>query len=386
MLAEGSLQESTRIQELRKQALEDGEYLQLREIILQGFPDHKSLLPDSCKKYWQARHSLTVDEGLIVHGCHLLIPSAMQKEILKELHKAHQGIVRTKQRACLSIYWPGMNNDIENIVTSCTQCQDHLPSNNKEPLLPKPKPTQPFQETAADFCCHVGRQYLIWVDCYSDWPIIVSMGKDTTTNRLLAALREIFSQTAVPDILWTDRGPQFMAKRFQSFARQWGFVHCTSTPYYPQSNGKAEATVKSMKKIIRSARNGRYLEEDTLCRAIMQCHNTPSWKDGLSPAQKLFGQPLQDTLPAHRSSFAPEWQHQTEQAEQLAQTSQEAAVKYYNLSAHNLPDIKVGSHVAVQHPDKTMGHLWSHHIHWTTPAVLYLNKNTPGVKKGAAKN
>ena len=135
-----------------------------------------------------------------------------------------------------------------------------------------------------------------------------------------------------------------MAKQFQSFAKQWGFVHCTSTPYYPQSNRKVEATVKSMKKIIRPAWNGRYLEEDTLCQAIMQYHNTPSQKDGLSPTQKLFGQPLQDTLPAHRS---PEWQHQTEQAEQLAQESQEAAVKYYNSAAHSLPDIKVGSHVAV---------------------------------------
>ena len=40
----------------------------------------------------------------------------------------------------------------------------------------------------------------------------------------------------------------------------------------------------------------------------------------------------------------------TEQAEQLAQESQEAAIKYYNSSAHSLTDIKVGSHVAVQHP------------------------------------
>jgi len=181
------------------------------------------------------------------------------------------------------------------------------------------------------------------------------MGTDTTTKHLLAALRAIFSQTAVPDILWTDRGPQFRAGQFQSFARQWGFAHCTSTPYYPQSNGKAEATVKSMKKIIRAAWNGRYLEEDNLCQALMQYRNTPSRKDGLSPAQKLYGHPVQDMLPAHRRSFDAEWQSKTGQAEQSAQASQDAAVKYYNSSAHNLPDIIVGSHVAVQHP---MTKLW----------------------------
>ena len=217
-------------------------------------------------------------------------------------------------------------------------------------MLPKPKPARAFQETTVDLCYHVGRHYLVWVDCYSDWPIIVPMGKDTTTKHVMAALREIFTKTAVPDLLWTDRGPQFTAHQFQSFAKQWGFVHCMSTPYYPQSNGKAEATVKSMKMLIRTAWNGRYLVEDTLCQALMQYRNTPSRKDGVSPARKLYGHPVQDTLPTHRHSFAPEWHCEAEHVEQSAQASQETAVKYYNSSAHSLPDIKVGSHVAVQHP------------------------------------
>ena len=110
-----------------------------------------------------------------------------------------------------------------------------------------------------------------------------------------------------------------------------------------------------MKKIIQAAWNGRYLEEDNLCQALMQYRNTPSRKDGLSPAQKLYSHPVQDKFPAHRRSFDPEWQSKTGQAEQSAQASQDAAVKYYNSSAHNLPDIIVGSHVAVQHP---MTKLW----------------------------
>ena len=75
--------------------------------------------------------------------------------------------------------------------------------------------------------------------------------------------------------------------------------HITSTPTYPQSNGKAEATVKSMKRIIRAAWCGTGLDAETLARAILQCRNTPSRKDRLSPAQKLSGRPLQDTIPAH---------------------------------------------------------------------------------------
>ena len=36
-----------------------------------------------------------------------------------------------------SSYWPGIDNDIENMVAPCTECQDHLPSNYcKEPMVP----------------------------------------------------------------------------------------------------------------------------------------------------------------------------------------------------------------------------------------------------------
>ena len=78
------------------------------------------------------------------------------------------------------------------------------------------------------------------------------MNRDTTTPKLITALRQSFCRTAIPDVLWSDGGPQFTCKMFKDFSQQWGFLHKTSTPHYPQSNGKIEATVKSMKKIIRS--------------------------------------------------------------------------------------------------------------------------------------
>ena len=91
-------------------------------------------------------------------------PTKLCPEILTQLHESHQGSVRTKQRARLSVYWPGIDNDIDNVILSCQQCQDHLPSNPKEPLTQKPKPDRPFQEIALDLCSHAGHAYLIIVD------------------------------------------------------------------------------------------------------------------------------------------------------------------------------------------------------------------------------
>jgi len=147
------------------------------------------------------------------------------------------------------------------------------------------------------------------------------MGRDITVSHMVAGLTELFCKTAVPDVLWSDNGPQFTAKDFQTFAHQWGFHHQTSTPYYPQRNGKAETAVKSMKKIIKIAWNGRFLDTNKLCRAFLQYRNSPSRKDGLSSAQKLYGHPIQDILPAHNRSFAPEWQCSTAEVEGHANTT-----------------------------------------------------------------
>ena len=107
-----------------------------------------------------------------------------------------------------------------------------------------------------------------------------------------------------------------MSKLFQDFSKEWGFRHATSSPTYPQSNGKAEATVKSMKKIILTAWTGTRLDMGKLARAMLQYRNTPSRKDGLSPAQKLFGWPIQDVLPAHHCAFTPEWQRSAAEADE----------------------------------------------------------------------
>ena len=90
-------QESIRMQNLRKQAEKDHEYQRLKETILNGFPDNKKVLPESCKQYWQIRHHLTIEDDLIVYGCRLVIHKGMRREILSQLHEAHQGSVRTKQ-------------------------------------------------------------------------------------------------------------------------------------------------------------------------------------------------------------------------------------------------------------------------------------------------
>ena len=124
------------------------------------------------------------------------------------------------------------------LISSCKQCQDHLPSNPKEPIIQKPQPARPFQEIAVDLCSYAGRTYLVIVDCLTDWPAVISLDYGTTSQQVIVAIRQSFCRTAIPDVVWSDGGPQFTSKQFNDFASRWGFRHIVSSPCYPQSNGK----------------------------------------------------------------------------------------------------------------------------------------------------
>ena len=118
-------------------------------------------------------------------------------------------------------------------VAAIPATQDTLPANPPEPLTLRPPPSRPFQEIAGDFCSFAGHQYLVLVDRHTDWPDIIPMGSNTTTTALTTALRSSFCRTGVPDIFWSDQGPQFTSKAFKEFAASWGFRHIMSSPEYP---------------------------------------------------------------------------------------------------------------------------------------------------------
>ena len=67
----------------------------------------------------------------------------------------------------------------------------------------------------------------------------------------------------------------------------------------------------------------------------------------MSPAQKLYGHPIQDTTLVHRRAFASEWQSKMRKMD-LKDKYLEQTATCYNRGAAPLSDIQLGSHVAIQ--------------------------------------
>ena len=280
-------------------AARDPEYRALRDVIWAGFPDHRHELMPALRPYWGVRAMLAVDDGLVVYGARLVIPASLRHDVLIRLHDAHQGVERTKRRARLSVYWPGIDRDICNVVSSCQSCRQLAASHANEPLwVEDDLPTRVFESVSADYFHVAGRTFLVYVDRLSGWPYVTVYPQTASANRLVKQLRQLFSQTGVPVTLRTDGGPQFGSSTVRRFLDRWGVCHELSSPRYPRSNGHAEAAVKTVKKIVVAASASGRLDDDQLDRGLLELRNTPR-ADGRSPAQKLFDHPLRSGVPTH---------------------------------------------------------------------------------------
>ena len=78
---------------------------------------------------------------------------------------------------------------------------------------------------------------------------------------------------------------------------------------HPQSNGRAELSVKTAKWLIYGNTKHGTLDTDSFVRALLQRRDTPLQEIGHSPAELLYGGPLRDHLPhpVDVAKIHPEW-------------------------------------------------------------------------------
>ena len=97
-----------------------------------------------------------------------------------------------------------------------------------------------------------GNDYLLVVDYLSKY-FEVSHVREPVDSPAVVNSMKIFSRHGIPEELFTDGGPQFVAKEFKKFTNDWDFVHDSSSPHFPQSNGMVEHTVQIKKNTLKKA-------------------------------------------------------------------------------------------------------------------------------------
>ena len=90
--------------------------------VLHGWPAEENS-PEELRYYRAKREEFIVEDGCLLRGTRVLIPSKYQQEVLSELHLNHPEMVRMKSLARLHVWWPNLDSDIEQTVRDCSDCQ-----------------------------------------------------------------------------------------------------------------------------------------------------------------------------------------------------------------------------------------------------------------------
>ena len=271
-----------KLKEIAKETSNDRQLCVVGKYIQFGWPSYERDVPDEAKNFFCMRGQLSRINGVILCGKRLVIPAALQQEILNRIHSGHQGIGKCVQRAQDTVWWPKITRDIKTLVEKCDHCQTFQKSNIHEPLMTTPLPDGPWERVGADIFQHNQTKYLAVIDYYSRFIEIAELPR-TDGSVVIAKLKGIMARHGLCKQLVTDNGPPFNSDAFARFS---------------QSNGQAERSVQIAKKILST--------EDPYL-ALLAYRSTPHSSTGYSPAQLCMGRRIRTTIPALPSNLKPKW-------------------------------------------------------------------------------
>lgn len=277
------------------------------ERILHGWGENcpdPTLLP-----FFKKRSELAIHNGAILWGGRVVVPAELRVPVLEKLHLGHPGIVRMRQLARGSCWWPGIDADVELKSQSCDAC---LSTQNLPPraeVMSWPTPKEPWSRIHIDYAPRFhGQALLIIVDAQSKWVEVECTRPDAMdSEKTIRLLEKSFSRFGYPKTVVSDNGSNFTSDTFRTYMESIGVRQKFSAPGHPATNGAAERTVQSVKKgIERILLSGKSRDvQAALQQWLFTYRYTPQATTGLSPAELFLGRKIRSPL----SVLVPTYQH-----------------------------------------------------------------------------
>ncbi|RVW71040.1 Gag-Pol polyprotein [Vitis vinifera] len=158
---------------------------------------------------------------------------------------------------------------------------------------------------------------LVATDYFSKWVEAEAYASIKDKDVTKFVWKNIVCRFGIPQTIIADNGPQFDSIAFRNFCSELNIRNSYSTPRYPQSNGQAEATNKTLitalKKRLEQAK-GKWVEE--LPGVLWAYRTTPGRPTGNTPFALAYGMdaviPTEIGLPTIRTDAAKQNDANTE--------------------------------------------------------------------------
>uniref|UniRef100_A0A2N9J2Z7 Uncharacterized protein n=1 Tax=Fagus sylvatica TaxID=28930 RepID=A0A2N9J2Z7_FAGSY len=268
-------------------------------------------------RYWVSREGKLYKKSYT--GPYLLcVHPDVVPDLLYEIHEGvcggHTGGRSLAHRAIGQGYWwPYMQKDAAQYVRRCEKCQLFAPAIHKpaSQLNPISSPW-PFAQWGLDLVGPLpratgNRQWLIVAtDYFTKWVEAEPLARITDSESRKFIWKNIITRFGIPRCFISDNGTQFDSGPFKKYCSEFGIRNHFSSPAYPQGNGQAESSNKTIlngiKKRLEEAK-GRWVEE--LPTILWTFRTTPRSSTGETPYSLTYGVeaviPLEVGLPTLRS-------------------------------------------------------------------------------------
>jgi ribonuclease HI len=270
-------------------------------------------------RYWVSKEGNLYRRSFTGPYLRCVHPDTVQN-LLWEIHEGvcggHTGGRSLAHRAIGQGYWwPYMQKDAAQYVKKCDKCQRFAPSIHQPAASLNPIASPwPFSQWGLDIVGPLprapgNRQWLIVAtDYFTKWVEAEPLVHITDADSKRFVWKNIITRFGIPRVLVSDNGSQFTSGPFREFCEQYGIRNHFSTPAYPQANGQAESSNKTLldgiKKRLEKAK-GRWVEE--LPNILWTYRTTPRCSTGETPFSLTYGVeaviPLEIGLPTIRTEY-----------------------------------------------------------------------------------
>ena len=210
------------------------------------------------KANWRQENGVTYREGLIVVN-----DKDLQLEILKQIHDSpiggHPGQAKTRELITRNYWWSGLAKTVNKYVDGCKHCQKNkvFPQKPQGELNPNAIPSKPFEYVTIDFIVKLpesqGFDSIMVVTCRLSKRVYFIPCNETIDSEGTARVykNNVFRHEGLPNVIITDRGPQFASKFTTHLCKSLGIKQNISSAYHPQTDGQTERTNQEIEAYLR---------------------------------------------------------------------------------------------------------------------------------------